>query len=109
MSEKHKAILSFIGGLVFLSVLTTVLVNKNSALRAEIENQAQGFLNISREALRQAQRIIGQVSMITGGSKETEENDTEASASASLPADDYDALWELAEAQNRAHVKSRLS
>jgi hypothetical protein len=107
MSIKKVNILSFAGGLVVFSVIVGVLVSKNDSIRNEIEDQAQGFLRVSREALQQLQFVVMKIGKISDELKtDNETNDFEEPPRALLP-DSYDALWQKVEARNRAFVKTR--
>jgi hypothetical protein len=109
MSDKQSAVLSFVGGLVFLSVLTTVLLNRNGSIRAEAESQVQGFLNTSKEALHQMRLAVAKLGAITGSERVGTEDGAGEHNLAHLLSDGYEALWQSAEAQNRTYVKDHPS
>jgi hypothetical protein len=109
MNEKKLHVLSFLGGLVFLSLLTGILLSRNSSIRAEVENQAKGFLDAGRDILFQLQTILAKVSQITGETREVEEQEVPSSEPAIVLSDGYDALWSTVEAQNELYVKSHPS
>jgi hypothetical protein len=109
MSEKKLPILSFMGGLVFLSILTALLLSKSSAIREEVENQVQSILNTSKEILRQTHFVVMKVGEITEEIKGVDSSNTMEVESTLLLADGYDKLWQSAEAQSKAYVKSHPS
>jgi hypothetical protein len=109
MKDNRLHILSFVGGLVFLSVLTGILLSRNSTIRAEVENQARGFLNTGRDILFQLQIIVAKVAQITGEIRDIDEDEVPEVEPRALLSDGYDALWSVAEAQNEAYVKSHPS
>jgi hypothetical protein len=109
MSEKKLHILSFVGGLVFLSVLAAILLSKGSEIREEVESQVQGVLNTSKEILRQAQFVVVKVGEITNEIKGVDESNTTENDPTALLSDGYDSLWQSVEAQSKARVKSRPS
>jgi hypothetical protein len=109
MSEKKVAILSFFGGLVFISVLTALLLNKNSAIKEEVESQVQGFLNTSKDILRQSQLVVAKVGKITAEIKGVDNNDMVGVEPTALLSDGYNELWRSVEAQNKVYVKSHPS
>jgi hypothetical protein len=109
MSDKRIAILSFVGGLVFLSVLTTILLNNNGSIRAEVEGQARSFLDTSKEALRQMRLAVAKLGVLTGGGQADREDDTDEQSPTFFLSDGYDSLWQPIEAQNKAYVKSHPS
>jgi hypothetical protein len=102
-------VLSFIGGCVFFSVLVGVLLTRNDKLRNEVEEQARGVLNVSREILQHAQTIVGNIGGIAGTPKIAKKSSNLEAESQLLASDPYDTLWRSAETQNAIHVKSRLS
>jgi hypothetical protein len=106
---KKAKVLSFIGGCVFFSVLVGVLLTRNDKLRQEVEEQVRGVLGVSREILRQAQTVVGNVGAMTGASKIVKKSSNLDEDAQFLECDPYDELWRLAETQNAAQVKSRLS
>jgi hypothetical protein len=88
------------------------LLTRNDKLRNEVEDQARGVLNVSRELLRHAQTIVGGVGAVAGTPK-IDKKSSNLEDDKNLPPrslhDPYDELWRLAETQNTAQVKSRLS
>jgi hypothetical protein len=109
---KKTKVLSFIGGCVFFSILVGVLLTRNDKLRKEVEEQARGVLNVSREFLRHAQTIVGGVGAMAGTpkiAKKSSNIEEDEKSPQRSPRDPYDDLWRHAETQNAAQVKSRLS
>jgi hypothetical protein len=109
MSEKKLHILSFVGGLVFLSVLAAILLSKSSEIREEVERQVQGILNTSKDILRQAQFVVVKVGEITNEIKGIDDSNITEDEPTALLSDGYDRLWQSVEAQSRARVKSHPS
>jgi hypothetical protein len=109
MSEKRLHILSFIGGIVFLSVLTGILLNKSSVIREEVEKQVQGILSTSKDVLYQVQVVVTKVGAITEEIKGSNENGTMDSEPVAFLSDGYDELWRLVETQNKTYVKNHPS
>jgi hypothetical protein len=99
MSIKKTDILTFVGGLVFFSVVVGVIISKNDKIRSEIEGQAEGFLGVGRNALQQLESIITRISKITGEQKIANKNSTIENQDSSALPDDYDTLWQAVETQ----------
>jgi hypothetical protein len=87
-------LLSFIGGLVFCTVLVGLIIIKNDRIRIELENQAQSLLRVSRGALDQAQAVVTRIRETTRGLK----IDSETSNYPETPeVTEYDRLWQAVE------------
>jgi hypothetical protein len=109
MKTSQTKILSFIGGLLFASAVVGVLLVRNENIRREAEDQARGFLGVSRNILKQLQSVAGATGAMLGTSKIANEIsilDTQAEHPESK---DYEDLWQPAETQSKAYVKNRLS
>jgi hypothetical protein len=109
MKTTQMKILSFIGGLLFASVVVGVLLIKNENIREEVEDQAQSFLGISRNALKQLQSVLSTTGAMLGTAKianQTSNLDFYKNAPVSK---DYEDLWQATQTQSNAYVKNRLS
>jgi hypothetical protein len=109
MKITQAKIISFVGGLLFASTVVGVLLVKNESIREELEDQARGFLGVSRNMLKQLQSVLGTTGAVLGTSKianEISKLDRHAESSASK---DYEDLWQLTETQSKVYVKNRLS
>jgi hypothetical protein len=65
MKTKQTELLAFVGGLVFFTVLAGIVISRDGRIRREVENQARSLLRISRDALEQAQAVMGTVKQTT--------------------------------------------
>jgi hypothetical protein len=109
MNTTQTKILSFVGGLLFASAVVGVLLVRNENIRREAEDQARGFLGVSRNILKQLQSVVGTTGMMLGTSKianKISKLDLQAEYS---DFKEYEDLWQAAETQSNAHVKNRLS
>jgi uncharacterized protein (DUF3084 family) len=109
MKTKQTKILSFIGGLLFAATVVGILLVRSENIREEVEDQARGFLDLSRNVLKQLQSVLGVTSTMLGTAKianKTSKLDLYTSPPASK---DYEDLWQAVETQSKAYVKNRLS
>ena len=93
MNEKKIKAASFVGGLVFFSIVVGVVLVKNERIRAEVEEQASILLKTTRSAISQIQFVVSKIGKITGESKSAKQNSNNDSALAASQGDKYDALW----------------
>ena len=93
MSEKQKKVVSFIGGLVFFSVVVGVLLVKNERIRAEVEEQATSLLKTTKSAVSQIQFVIAKIEKISGGNNSAQPNSNNATQRGSQKPEQYDELW----------------
>jgi hypothetical protein len=100
MSKKETKILSFVGGLIFFSVVAGILISNDDKIRAEIQEQAKGLLKTSKKALQQLQYVVSKVGKLTGDLKSEKETSNLNSPQTEPITDSYDTLWVQAEAQN---------
>jgi hypothetical protein len=105
MGIKKTDILTFAGGLMFFSVVVGVVVSKNDRIRNEIEEQVEGFLSVGRNVLQQLRFVVAKVSKLTGGAEIASVNNTINEQGADALSEDYDALWQAAETQNKAYTE----
>jgi hypothetical protein len=112
MGKKKTEFLSFVGGLLFFSVIVGIVVVRNESIRNEIESQARGFLGISRNILQQLQSGFAKAKAIAGASKIAKQNsklnEQEDGSSPDTHKDGYDALWQSVETQHKVFVKNHL-
>jgi hypothetical protein len=107
MKKKRAELLSFVGGVVFFTVLVGIVVGRNDRIRNELENQAQSLLRVSRDALDQAQVIVARVKTAMRDFKI--DSETSKYEGANYPPettetaenDSYAVLWQTAETRNR--------
>jgi hypothetical protein len=95
---KKTDILTFVGGLVFFSVVVGVIISKNDRIRSEIEEQVEGFLGVGQTILQQLRFVVAKVERITSELKIANNNSTIVEQKTAPPPDDYDALWQAVEA-----------
>ncbi|MDR1015062.1 MAG: hypothetical protein LBL86_08835 [Coriobacteriales bacterium] len=105
MSEKNAKMLSFVGGLLFFSVVAASLLRNDDILRANLTEQAQGYLRISKEILRRASLVLSKAG--AGVSESAKGNSNFKKGSVVAPADEYDRAWGQAEEQGAARLKRR--
>lgn len=99
---KETRMLSFVGGLVFFSVVAVLILNKDEALCNEIQAQTKSLLTTSKKALQQFQSAVTKIGKLTEDVKSVRENsklEGEGVNSAADRADKYDSLWEQVERQ----------
>jgi len=94
MSEKQIKAVSFIGGLVFFSIVVGVVLMKNERIRAEVEEQAMSMLKTTKSAIGQAQFLVSKVGMMTGEKKASQSNSGNTETGAAAQKDTYEALWD---------------
>ena len=94
MSEKQIKAISFIGGLVFFSIVVGVVLMKNERIRAEVEEQAMSLLKTTKSAIGQAQFLVSKVGMMTGEKKASQANNGKTEMEAATQKDAYEALWD---------------
>ena len=92
MSEKQIKVVSFIGGLVFFSIVVGVVLMKNERIRAEVEEQAMSLLKTTKSAIGQAQFLVSKVGMMTGEKKASQSNSDKTEMATQK--DTYEALWD---------------
>ena len=100
MSEKQAKTISFIGGLIFFSVVVGVLLIKNDKIRAEAESQAMSLLKTTKGAVSQIQFVVSKVGKITGENKLANQASNYSETPTIDGASGYDALWGAAKTQN---------
>lgn len=93
MSEKKAKVLSFIGGLVFISVVAGVLLYKNDRIRAEFEEQVTSLLKTTGSALGQIRFFVSKVENITKDSKIDKIKDNIGDLKTYNDFSEYDAQW----------------
>jgi len=108
MSEKQIKVISFIGGLVFFSIVVGVVLMKNERIRAEVEEQAMSLLKTTKSAINQAQYLVSKVGVVTGEKKAAQANSNKTEAENMVEKDKYASLWESAESQVGGFVKAHL-
>jgi hypothetical protein len=109
MKTTQTKILSFIGGLLFASAVVGVLLVRNESIRKEVEDQAQGFLGVSKNVLKQLQSVLGTTGAMLGTSKIANEISKSESYTNPSAFKDYEDAWQAAESQSNAYVKNRLA
>jgi len=109
MSEKQIKAVSFVGGLVFFSIVVGALLIKNDRIRAEVEEQAMSLLKTTKSAVNQIQFIVSKIGKITLDKKSVKTNNNIKEPFVSDEDSEYDGLWNVAEAQNKEFVKSHSS
>lgn len=97
MSDKQLKAVSFIGGLLFFSVVVGVILFKNDKIRAEVEEQAKSLLNITKGAVSQVQFVVSKINKITGGNNSAQADSNIDGQSIDRNIDKYDALWSSVE------------
>jgi hypothetical protein len=107
MSEKETKILSFVGGLVFFTVVAGVLISQDDKIREEIKEQANSLLKTSKKVLQQLQYVVTKVSKLTSDVKSDKQNSNIEDKPATSSSNEYDSLWEQAEQQNVAVLQNR--
>jgi hypothetical protein len=105
MKNKKTQILSFVGGLVFFSVVAVVLLAKNEKLRSEIEAQANSLLETSKNVIGQVQFVAEKIGRISGELKTVNADSNNVGASQGALTDGYDSLWQEAEEQAQEYLK----
>ena len=93
MNEKKVKAASFIGGLVFFSIVVGVVLVKNDRIRAEVEEQASILLKTTKSAINQIQFVVSKVGKITGESNNAKLNSSTDSSFVLSQKDQYDAKW----------------
>jgi len=97
MSEKQIKAVSFIGGLVFFSIVVGVVLMKNERIRAEVEEQAMSLLKTTKSAIGQAQFLVSKVGMVTGERKAALAGSGKTETGQVTQRDAYEALWDAVE------------
>jgi hypothetical protein len=96
MSDKEAKVLSFVGGVIFFSVVAVVVLSKDEGLRNEVKAQTQSLLKTSKKALQQFQSAVSKVGKLTGGIKSVKKNsnlDPEGEGVSPVESS-YNAQWE---------------
>jgi len=93
MRGKQIEVISFVGGLVFFSVVVGIVLVKNERIRTEVEEQAMSLLKTTKNALNQAQFLISKVGMVTGERKASFAGSHKTDVEAAMQGDAYEALW----------------
>jgi hypothetical protein len=115
--------LSMLGGVVFFSVVVALAVSRNERVREEVDAQVKSFLETTRLALSQYQRLVLKIKRITtetksviadsknkrGGNPGQEASEPSAAQDLLSPADEYDLLWAPVEDAVKAEQASRSS
>jgi hypothetical protein len=109
MKNKKTQILSFVGGLVFFSVVAAVLLAKNEKLRKEIESQANSLLETSKSVIGQVQFVAEKVGKISGELKTVNANSNSEEASQKALSDGYDSLWQETEEQALEYSNNKMT
>jgi len=94
MNEKQLKIVSFIGGLVFFSIVVGVVLVKNERIRAEVEEQTMNILKTTKGAIGQIQYLVSKVEKMTGENKSTKQGSSATESSIAVNEETYDALWD---------------
>ena len=93
MSGKQIRIASFIGGLVFFSTITVVLLMKNDKIRAEVEEQAMSILKTTKSAVSQIQFVVSKIGGTTGKNTDAKYVSVNENAKENIDNSVYDAQW----------------
>ncbi|MCL1846485.1 MAG: hypothetical protein FWF91_00780 [Coriobacteriia bacterium] len=93
MSGKQIRIASFIGGLVFFSTITVVLLMKNDKIRAEVEEQAMSILKTTKSAVSQIQFVVSKIGGTTGKNTDAKYVSVNENTKENIDNSVYDAQW----------------
>ena len=93
MSGKQMRIASFIGGLVFFSTITVVLLMKNDKIRAEVEEQAMSILKTTKSAVSQIQFVVSKIGGTTGKNTDAKYVSVNENTKENIDNSVYDAQW----------------
>ena len=93
MNEKKIKAASFVGGLVFFSIVVGVVLVKNERIRAEVEEQASILLKTTKSAISQIQFVVSKIGKITGEGKSAISNSNNDNTPVISQGDKYDAQW----------------
>ena len=104
MDKKKAKVLSFVGGIVFMSVIAGVLLCKNEKIRIELEEQIDSFLQSGKELAHQLEHVVGRL----WKTATSHINAIEASTIKIEPSlrwtDGYNLLWVPVEARLKEHA-----
>ena len=104
--EHQDKLLSFVGGLVFFTVVMAVVVYKDEDVRQELGTQAKSLLKTSKEALQQVRFVAGKIGKAVRGA--AKDNKAAVEGGEEKPGQ-YDNVWAAYQAQNPNRVKNHLS
>ncbi|MDR1713255.1 MAG: hypothetical protein LBR39_03770 [Coriobacteriales bacterium] len=99
--QSQADVLSFIGGLVVVAAILSVIVARNDQIRRELEAMLQSALKVGRETIVQYQGVLNSIrdirSLLSKDDKQPEPDSAtppSGAAARSLPADAYEKQWQ---------------
>ena len=98
MSEKQIRVVSFVGGLVFFSIVVGVLLARNERIRSEVEEQTMSLLKTTKSAVSQIQFVVSKIGRFTNDSNNARRNSNIDDLTTTLEDKEYDELWSYVKA-----------